>query len=78
VLAAHLGGFHPRFLLLQDRNDLLFREPLFLMSGLPQGGLYPKLAEFSGLRSSTMRRTSAPPAGVALIPATVILAFIYL
>ncbi|CDL00990.1 protein of unknown function [Magnetospirillum gryphiswaldense MSR-1 v2] len=53
MLAAHIRRRMTGLLLLQDADDLFFREPAALHESVSvDGGLYPNLDEFSGLRLS--------------------------
>src|SRR5690606_10908210 len=65
VLAADLCRLHAGFLLPQDPDDLLFREPRSLHRPPPSmGGLYSNLAEVQGLRS---RSPNVGPIDVAVL-----------
>ena len=65
VLAANIPRLQTRFLLPQDRNDPLFREPRLLHLRLPQGdGFYPFLEEVQGLRSDFKSTTDRLIVGV--------------
>lgn len=56
VLAADVRRRAPRFLLTQDADDLLFREPALTHRPSPSWsyGLYPNLEEIEGLRSTAI------------------------